>query len=159
MKNDLMIRNPEIYFDILHNELNNFLRDTMLSPMFSNSLNIKKTTVWRPAIEIKQTDKEYKIKVQLPGVKKEDIDVQLDNDFMTITAETEEENEQKEEQENNEKYHTCEFHYGKYKRTISFDNPIKHEEVKAKYENGILKINVPKQDIEELRKEHRIEIE
>jgi HSP20 family molecular chaperone IbpA len=40
---------------------------------------------------------------------------------MTISAKIEEEKEEKEEKENNEKYHTCEFRYGKYQRTISFD--------------------------------------
>lgn len=148
MKHDLMIRNPEVYFDSLHNELNNFLRDTLLSPMFSDPLKIKKESIWRPAIEIKQTDKNYKVKVQLPGVKKEDIDVKFDNDFMTITAEICEEQEEKEEQEMNEKYHTSEFRYGRYQRTISFDKPIKSQEIKAKYENGILCINVPKQELE-----------
>ena len=70
MKHDLMIREPELYFDNIHNELNNFLRDTILNPMFSNPLSLKKNSVWRPAVEVKQSDKEYKVKVQLPGVKK-----------------------------------------------------------------------------------------
>ena len=106
MKTELMIREPDLYFDSIHNELNNFLRDTFLHPSFSNPLTIKKNSIWRPAVEIKQNDKEYKVKVQLPGVEKNDIDVELDNDFMTITAEIEEEKEQKEEKEINEKYHT-----------------------------------------------------
>ncbi len=159
MKNDLILRNPEVYFDSLHNELNNFLRDTVLAPMFSDPLNVKKNSIWRPAIEIKQTDKNYKIKVQLPGVDKDDIDVQLDSDFMTITAEIQEEKEEKEEQEKNEKYNTTEFRYGKYQRTISFDHPIKPFETKAKYKNGVLKITVPKQYIEEIKTEHKVEIE
>lgn len=158
MKQEIMIRNPEIYFESLHSELNNFLRDTILSPMFSNPLNIKKTSVWRPAIEIKQTDAEYKIKVQLPGVEKDNIDVQLDNDFMTITAEIQEEKEEKEEKEQSEKYHTSEFRYGRYQRTISFDKPIKSDESKARYKNGILCITVPKQDMKEVKAKH-IEIE
>ena len=51
---------------------------------------MKKVSTWRPAIEIKQTEKNYRVKVQLPGVKKDDINIELDNDFMTITAEIEE---------------------------------------------------------------------
>ena len=148
MKTELMIREPDLYFDSIHNELNNFLRDTFLHPSFSNPLTIKKNSIWRPAVEIKQNDKEYKVKVQLPGVEKNDIDVELDNDFMTITAEIEEEKEQKEEKEINEKYHTCEFRYGKYQRTISFDQPIKASEAKAEYKNGVLCVKIPKQDTE-----------
>lgn len=159
MRNEIMIREPELYFESLHHELNNFLRDTMLAPMFSNPLTLKKEAVWRPSIEVKQTEHEYKVKVQLPGVKKEDIDVELDNEFMTVTAEIEEEKEEKEEKEKNEKYHTCEFRYGKYKRTISFDQPIKQDEAKAEYKNGVLKIIIPKQHAENIKQAKRLEIE
>ncbi len=157
MKTELMLREPELYFDSIHNELNNFLRDTFLHPNFSNPLTIKKNSIWRPAIEIKQNDNEYKVRVQLPGVKKDDIDVELDNDFMTITAEIEEEKEQKEEKEKNEKYHTCEFRYGRYQRTISFDQPVKSQDAEAEYKDGILTIKVPKQKTEH-SKSNKIEI-
>ena len=81
MKTELILREPELYFDSIHNELNNFLRDTIINPAFSHELTMKKTSTWRPAVEIKQTDNEYRVKVQLPGVKAEDIDVEIDNDF------------------------------------------------------------------------------
>ncbi len=149
MKHDLIIREPDLYFDSIHQELNNFLRDTFLTHAVANPLNIKKNSIWRPAIEVKQTDKNYKVKVQLPGVKKDDIEVELDNDFMTITAEIQEEKEQKEEQEKNERYHTCEFRYGRYQRTISFDEPVKTEDSHAEYKDGVLMITVPKQDVKE----------
>lgn len=148
MKHDLIIREPDLYFDSIHQELNNFLRDTLLTHSFANPLNIKKTSVWRPAIEVKQCKDNYKIKVQLPGIKLEDIDVELDNDFMTITAEVQEEKEEKDEAEKNARYHTSEFRYGKYQRTISFDQPVKTDEAVAKYKDGVLKITVPKQQIE-----------
>ncbi len=148
MKNEIMIREPELYFDSIHQELNNFLRDTFLTNAFANPLNIKKTSVWRPAIEVKQNDENYKVKVQLPGIKKDNIHIELDNDFMTITAETHEEKEEKKEKTQNERYHTSEFRYGKYVRTISFDQPVKIDDAKAKYKDGILTITVPKQQIE-----------
>lgn len=151
MKTDLILREPDLYFDSIHNELNNFLRDTIIHPAFSHQLAMKKVSTWRPAIEIKQTDDNYKIKVQLPGVNKDDIEVELDNDFMTITAQIEEEKEEKDQDEKNTKYHTCEFRYGKYKRTISFDHPIRSEEACAEYKNGILNITLPKQKIEQAK--------
>ncbi len=157
MKYDLMIREPELYFDSIHQELNNFLRDTFMTNAFANPLNVRKVTTWRPAIEVKQSDKCYKVKVQLPGVKKDDIEVELDNDFMTITAEIQEEKEEKSEEEKNARYHTSEFRYGKYKRTISFDSPIKPEECKAEYKDGLLTIKVPKQNVEQT-KPRKIEI-
>lgn len=143
-----MIREPELYFDSIHQELNNFLRDTFLTNAFANPLNIKKNSIWRPAIEVKQNDKNYKVKVQLPGIKKDNINIELDNDFMTISAEIHEEKEEQKEEEKNIKYHTSEFRYGKYMRTISFDQPVKADEAKAKYKDGILTVTVPKQEIE-----------
>ena len=151
MKTDLILREPDLFFDSIHNELNNFLRDTIINPAFSHQLSMKKVSTWRPAVEIKQSENDYKIKVQLPGVNKDDIEVELDNDFMTITAQIEEEKEEKEQKEKNMKYHTCEFRYGKYKRTISFDAPIKADETKAEYKNGVLYVRIPKQKIEQTK--------
>lgn len=148
MKNDLIVREPELYFDSIHQELDNFLRDTFFTHSFGHPLNIIKNAILRPAVEIIQNDKNYKVKVQLAGVKKDDIEVEIDNDFMTITAEIAEEKEEKEEEKINAKYHTSEFRYGKYQRTISFDQPVKTEEAKAKYKDGILTITIPKQKIE-----------
>lgn len=155
MKHDLIIREPDLYFDSIHNELNNFLRDTLL--VHANPLNVKKNSIWRPAVEIKQNDKNYKVKVQLPGVNKDDIEVELDNDFMTITAEIHEEAEEKEEKAKNERYHTSEFRYGRYQRTISFDQPVKIEESTAFYDKGVLTITIPKVQTEN-KKPKKLEI-
>ena len=151
MKTELILREPELYFDSIHNELNNFLRDTIINPAFSHELTMKKTSTWRPAVEIKQTDNDYRVKVQLPGVKAEDIDVEIDNDFLTLTAKIEEEKDEAEQNEENTKYHTCEFRYGKYQRTISFDNSIKTDEAEAEYKNGVLTIKLPKQHPEQAK--------
>lgn len=157
MKHDLIIREPDLYFDSIHQELNNFLRDTLLTHSFANPLNIKKNSIWRPAIEVKQNKENYIIKVQLPGINKDDIEIEIDNDFMTITAEIQEEKEEKQEDEKNARFHTSEFRYGKYQRTISFDQPVKGDLAEAKYKNGVLKIIVPKQNTEN-SKPKKIEI-
>lgn len=145
MRGDLMLRDPELSFDSIHQELNNFLRDTFMESVFSHPLNLRKMSTWRPAIELKQNEKEYVVKVQLPGVNKEDIHIDLNNDYMTISAEVKEEKAEKSE---DEKIQTSEFRYGKYVRTISFDNPIKTDSCDAEYKNGILNITLPKQKIE-----------
>lgn len=145
MKNDLIVREPELYFDSIHQELDNFLRDTFFTHSFGHPLNVIKNAILRPAIEVVQCDENYKVKVQLPGVKKEEIEIELDNDFMTITAETKEE---KREEEKHMRYHTSEFRYGKYQRTISFDQPIKTDDATAEYKDGVVTITIPKQNIE-----------
>ncbi|MBO5385571.1 Hsp20/alpha crystallin family protein [bacterium] len=148
MRHNLIVREPELYFDSIHQELDNFLRDTFISHTFGHPLNMIKNTILRPAIEVIQNKDNYKVKVQLPGIKKDNIDVEIDNDFMTICAETHEEKEEEKQDENNKRYHTSEFRYGKYQRTISFDQPIKSDEAQAEYKDGILTITIPKQNIE-----------
>ncbi len=148
MKHDLIVRQPELYFDSIHQELDNFLRDTFFTHTFGHPLNIIKNTTLRPVVEVIQNKDNYKVKVQLPGIKKDNIEVEVDNDFMTICAQTHEEKEEKQQEEHNLRYHTSEFRYGKYQRTISFDQPIKAEDATAEYKDGILTITVPKQNFE-----------
>lgn len=147
MKHNIMIKEPELSFDSIHQELNNFLRDTFMESAFSHPLNLKKPSTWRPALELKQSDKDYTVKVQLPGVNKDDIHVDLNSDYLTLTAEVKEEKQEKAKE--NERIHTSEFRYGKYIRTVSFENPIKTEESNAEYQNGILTITLPKQTIDQ----------
>lgn len=158
MKHELTVREPELYFDSIHQELDNFLRDTFFTHTFGHPLNVIKNSILRPAVEVLQCKDNYKVKVQLPGVKKDNIEVELDNDFMTISAQTHEEKEEEHENENNLRYHTSEFRYGKYQRTISFDQPIKSEEAKAEYKDGILTITIPKQKTE-TKQPKKLEIE
>ncbi len=148
MRHNLILKEPDLSFDSIHQELNNFLRDTFMESAFSHPLNLKKISTWRPAVELKQTETEYKVKIQLPGVNKEDIDVELTNDYMTVTAEIKEEKNKKDEAE---KVHTSEFRYGKYIRTISFENPIKADASVAEYNNGVLNIKIPKQKVEKTK--------
>ena len=157
MKSSLMVREPELIFDSLHQELNNLLKDTFLESELLSPLNIRKISTWRPAVELKQNDKDYKIKIQLPGVNKEDIHVDLENDYMTVTAEFKEEKHEKKGNGGEEKIHTNEFRYGKFVRTISFDNPIQSDASVAEYTNGILNITLPKQKVEK-HKTKRLEV-
>ena len=83
MKHDIIIREPDLYFDSIHQELNNFLRDTLLSSHFANPLNIKKNSVWRPAIEVKQNKENYTVKVQLHGKIKDIIEIEQDGGRLT----------------------------------------------------------------------------
>ena len=62
MNHDLIVREPELSFDSLHQELDNFLRDTFFTHSFGHPLNIIKNSIWRPAIEVIQCKENYKVK-------------------------------------------------------------------------------------------------
>ena len=90
-------------------------------------------------VELKEKDKEYTVKAELPGVKKEDLDIDIDKNYITINAKKEEEKE-----EGDKTYKKSEFSYGEFSRTIYFPQEIDVENTKAKLEHGVLKIDAPK---------------
>jgi HSP20 family protein len=102
-------------------------------------------------VEMYETPEELVVKVELPGVRKEDIEVSVRDNYLVIRAEKREEIE-----ENREQVHVSERFYGKFERVIPLPTEVDTESVKAKYENGILEIRFPKKSAV---KEKKITIE
>ena len=143
MKYNLSERKPSIYLDIIGNDLTDLLRDTLSANHYFMPISLKEECEMTPPVEIKQCDKHYYVSVQLPGIKKEDIKIELEKDSLIISAEKKEE-----ELKEGQSVKSSEFRYGKIMRKISFDKPINIDEAQAHYQNGILNINIPKQEIE-----------
>ena len=98
-------------------------------------------------VELKEKDKEYTVKAELPGVKKEDLDIDMEDNYITINAKKQEEHD-----EENEAYKKSEFSYGEFSRTIYFPQEIDINNTKAKLEHGVLKITIPKKIVEKNNK-------
>ncbi len=79
------------------------------------------------------------VRVELPGMKREDVDISVEGDTLTIRGERKAESEVKDED-----YYRCEFNYGKFMRSITLPSKIDSSKVDATYENGILEISLPK---------------
>lgn len=94
-------------------------------------------------VEIDEKDKEYVVKAELPGVKKEDLDIDLEKNRLTISAKKEEE-----QKEDTKGYRKSEFKYGEFSRTVYFPEEINIEKTNAKLEHGILRIEAPKLNAE-----------
>jgi len=90
---------------------------------------------WSPRMDIKETDKNYVINVEVPGVKKEDIKIRIKGDFLEIEGEMKKTTENKDE-----KYHRIERQSGKYFRRIQIPEDVNRDSIAAKYEDGILGI-------------------
>lgn len=90
-------------------------------------------------IEVTDKGSEYDIRAELPGIKKEDLDIDIENDFLKINAKKIDET--KEEEKN---YKHSEFSYGEFSRTIQLPEEIDIEKTEAKLEHGVLMINAPK---------------
>ena len=90
-------------------------------------------------IEVADKGKEFDIRAELPGVKKEDLDIDIEKDFLKINAKKFDETK-----EENKNYKHSEFSYGEYSRTIQLPEEIDIDKTEAKLEHGVLKIIAPK---------------
>ena len=96
--------------------------------------------------DVRENENGYELEISLPGYKKEDIKAQLKDGYLTINAATSQNNEEKDE--NTGKYIRRERYYGSCSRSFQVGKDITEEDIKAKYENGILKLAVPKKEVQ-----------
>lgn len=94
---------------------------------------------WSPPLEIYEKQDKFIVRAELPGMKKEDVDISLVGDTLTISGERKPEADIKDEE-----YLRCELCYGKFSRSITLPSTIDSSKVEATYENGILIITLPK---------------
>jgi HSP20 family protein len=94
-----------------------------------------------PPANVTETEKEYTIELSVPGMNKEDIKVDLEEGVLTVSSEREE--EKKSEEKN---YHRREFSYSSFKRTFTLPENADETKINAKYENGMLRVSIPKSE-------------
>ena len=96
-------------------------------------------------VDVKEYDDNYCLKVELPGINKEDINIDINKSYVKIEAKKEFE---KEEEDKKHKYHKSEFRYGNYSRTLYFPYEIDPNTSTAELKKGILEIKLPKIQLE-----------
>jgi len=101
-----------------------------------------------PKVDIAESDKEYEIQLHVPGMKKGDFSIDLNEDQITISGERKFENEKKEKN-----YYSVESYFGSFKRTFYLPEIVNRENVDAKYEDGILNIVLPKDETRVAKKQ------
>ena len=94
-----------------------------------------------PAVNIKENEKDFELELAVPGRKKEDFNIEVDNDVLTISSELKHEDEVKEEN-----YTRREFGFTSFKRAFTLPETINADNIKANYEDGILKFTLPKKE-------------
>ncbi len=95
-----------------------------------------------PAVNIKEDDDNFEVDVAVPGLKKDDFDIKLEKDVLTISSEKETNTES-----NGNNYMRREFQYSSFKRTFSLpENAVNGDKVEANYTNGVLHILLPKKE-------------
>lgn len=92
-----------------------------------------------PAVNIKDNTEGFELELAVPGMKKDDFTVEIDNDVLTISSELKTENE-----ESKENYTRKEFSYSSFKRAFTLPETVDGSKIDAKYEDGVLKLTLPK---------------
>ena len=99
------------------------------------------TTSWSPSVDIFETEGEIVVKAELPGMDRKDIQLNLENNVLSLRGERK---FQKETKDDN--YHRIERSYGVFSRSFSIPATVDEERIRADYKDGVLKIVLPKKD-------------
>jgi len=114
--------------------------DSIFDQFFDRDRDEEGTSaVWAPRTDLAETDDAYTLRVDVPGMTKEDISINLQNDTLTISGER-----LSERTEESEEYVRVERAFGNFHRTFTLPDAVDQENIEATYENGVLTINIPK---------------
>ena len=117
-----------------------FMFNELFNDFFDNMINNSQRFT-SPAVNITETDENFKLSLAAPGLAKEDFKISIDNDMLSISA------EKKEEKNTSvEKFTRQEFSYSSFKRTFSLPEQVDAEKVTANYENGVMVLVLPKRE-------------
>lgn len=96
---------------------------------------------WVPAVSVEETQDDLILTAELPGMTPGEVDIELENNVLTIRGEKREE---RKEQEENRRYHVWERSYGSFQRSFSLPRTVRAEEISASFDSGLLRIRMPK---------------
>lgn len=128
----------------LANSLPELFDDFFTKDLFDwNSSNYSAAGNSLPAVNVKETAENFEVEVAAPGMNKEDFKIELNNNLLTISSEKKNEYEEKE----GEKFARREFSYQSFQRSFTFSKEAADaDNIQAKYENGVLRLTIPKRE-------------
>ncbi len=126
--------NPFEELEQIQRELDRFFGDGLLSRFFG-----RRDEQWYPAVELRETDKEYQLMVDLPGINKEDVEIRIEDNLLTITGERKFERDEKKEN-----IHFVERRYGRFTRSFTLPSNANPDKITAEFKDGVLHVTIPK---------------
>ena len=118
---------------LLDNVFDNFFRGDIQD---NSGLGL---STWTPAVDIAEQENEYLVKLELPGINKDDVKITVESNVLTVRGEKKQDQEVKEDN-----YHRVERTYGSFQRSFRLPNTVRAERIDASYKDGILTISLPK---------------
>jgi HSP20 family protein len=140
----LVTYDPLSLINRMQSEMNDFFRsngNSVLPSMLEPSAD------WMPAVDIKETDKQYLVTVDVPGVDPKDIEITLEDGALVVKGERKSEHE-----ESTEGYKLKECSWGSFERRFGLPNAVNDKDVKAKNKNGVLTVTVAKKKSEKKKR-------
>ena len=138
----------------LQNRFNDFMNsDNFFSNFGRSFFNLDGHDTYMKT-DVAETPKDYQVNIDLPGVDKQDIQIDFKNNILTVSAKRDSFSDQSDHEGN---LIASERSYGRFTRQYQFPN-VAREKIAAKYEDGVLKITLPKTD-EEIANNHHIDIQ
>jgi len=113
--------------------------DRLFDDAFTRPLSLNNSNWSVPAVDMYQTDNEVVVKVALPGIKADDVQINVTGEVLTLKGETKHEEEKQEKA-----YHLREQRWGTFERSIVLPTEVVADKAKADFENGVLTITLPK---------------
>ena len=129
--------------------------DMFKTDWLGGTTNVNSIGTSIPAVNIQETEESFSVEVAAPGKTKEDFNIELENDVLTISSEDKKENETTEK---NGRYTRKEFSYSTFKRAFSLPDSVDSEKISAQYNNGVLEIMLPKREEAKVQAKRMIEI-
>ena len=127
---------------------------SIFNDFFDNDWMVKANAT-APAINVIESDKDYKVEVAAPGMTKEDFNIHLSEDNELVIS-MEKKNETKEEDKGNKKYLRREFSYSKFQQALILPDNVEKDKINANVTDGVLTIELPKRTPEEKAKINRV---
>jgi HSP20 family protein len=105
------------------------------------------TSAYAPSMDVRETPEAFIVEADVPGMKKDDVQIELADNVVTVKGERRSERERTDKD-----YHITERHFGSFRRSVAIPGGFDGEKVNAKFENGVLTITLPKQEEKKPRK-------
>lgn len=128
--------------------------ENLFNDFFSNDFSLREFAGHMPAVNVSEKEDKYLVEVSAPGFNKDEFKVEITDGILTISGEHKE--EKKEEDKN---FSRKEFNYGSFKRSFSLTESVDEDQIGAKYENGILRLQLPKTKPTKLKQIKEIKVE
>jgi HSP20 family protein len=136
---------PARELNTIQSEMNRLFNTLFDSPTAGNGVSTARR--WIPAMDLVEVENEYVLRADLPGLSEQDVNIELQDNVLTISGERKHEHE-----ESKEGYYRVERSSGSFSRTLTLPEGVDPEAIKASFDKGVLEVRVPKPEERKPRK-------